>query len=173
MVSSEAAVPSWRGHAQGRGLNCLSRMPPSSAASGAEPPRYEVSGTLAEIRVRKRMEVFSLAGLMKRSARRISTASTRATATETPSTTSTGMIEATKPALGCVSMPALALPRASAYSVDRVDSTRPRSVTAPAARMSATTRVSTRGEAAMATRASGPATSGAMPSQPSTRETST
>ena len=36
-LSMAAAVPSWRGQTQGRGCSCLSTMPASSVASGAEP----------------------------------------------------------------------------------------------------------------------------------------
>src|SRR3989344_331379 len=83
---------------------------------------------------------------------------TAATMIETPSTTTTGEIVSSTVTLCRLSSSALALPRVSAYSVDSVVSTMARSVTGPAARVSATTRVSTAGEAASATRASGPAT---------------
>ena len=90
MVSSEAAVPICRGHDQGRGLICLSSMPPSSAASGAEPPRWAAMVAAAEISASSRIEVFSLDGLMKRSAVRKARASKPPTAIDTPSTTATG-----------------------------------------------------------------------------------
>ena len=90
MVSSDEAVPSWRGQAQGRGLSCLSSMPPSNAASGADPPMCEPTVVPAAISASSRMEVFSLAGLMKRSAMRSASASSAATTIDTPSTTMTG-----------------------------------------------------------------------------------
>ncbi len=66
---------------------------------------------------------------------------------------------------------AWALPSVSAYSVESVASTMARSVTGPAARVSATTRVSTAGEAASATRASGPATRAGISSHSNTQYT--
>ncbi|MNT50997.1 hypothetical protein D3C72_1879400 [compost metagenome] len=107
---------------------------------------------------RNSMEVFSLVGLMKRSAMRSTRASTAATTMDTPSTTTTGYTVSINVTLWRLISSALALPRVKAYSVDRVVSTMARSVTGPAARVSATTRVRTAGEAARATRASGPAT---------------
>ncbi|MNV37467.1 hypothetical protein D3C71_1289880 [compost metagenome] len=158
MVSSDDALPSCRGHAQGRGLSCLSSMPPSSAASGAEPPMWAATAVPAATSARNSMEVFSLVGLMKRSAMRSTRASTAATTMDTPSTTTTGYTVSINVTLWRLISSALALPNVKAYSVDRVVSTMARSVTGPAARVSATTRVRTAGEAARATRASGPAT---------------
>ena len=75
-----------------------------------------------------------------------------------------------------VSVPSLmrsacALPRVSAYRVESVASTMARSVTGPAARVSLTTRVSTAGDAASATTASGPAARSGTPSHSSTQYT--
>ena len=69
------------------------------------------------------------------------------------------------------SRPALALPQVSAYSVPSVASTMARSVTGPLARVSITTRVSTAGEATMATMASASATEGRTSIQISTQYT--
>ena len=164
-VSSDEAVPSWRGQAQGRWCSCLSSMPPSSAASGAEPPRCAAIAVAAAISASIRMEVFSLVGLISCSARRIARHSRAATATDTPSTTSTGVMSCHSEAEGRAKISALALPRVSAYSVDSVARAMARSVTGPAARVSLTTRVSTTGEAAMAISASGVAVVGGSCSQ--------
>jgi hypothetical protein len=90
MVSSEAAVPSCRGQAQGRGCSCLSSTPPISAASGAEPPKCAASAVPAAISASSRIEVFSLVGLITRSAVRRASASTAPTTNDRPSTTATG-----------------------------------------------------------------------------------
>src|SRR5688572_11789380 len=76
MLSSDDAVPSWCGQAQGFGLSCLSIMPPSSAASGADPPKCAASAVAAVIRVISSIEVFSLVGLITRNAVRSASAST-------------------------------------------------------------------------------------------------
>ena len=89
---------------------------------------------------------------------RSTSASTAATMMETPRTTTTGEIVSRTVTLWRLSSSALALPSVRAYSVDSVVSTMARSVTGPAARVSATTRVSTAGDAASSTSASGPAT---------------
>ena len=83
-------MPSWRGQVQGRGFSCLSSMPPSKAASGAEPPKWAAMAVPAAISASTIMEVFSLVGLMTRSAVRSASASTAPTTMDRPSTTATG-----------------------------------------------------------------------------------
>ena len=90
IVSSDAAVPIWRVQDQGRGCICLSIRPPISPASGAEPPKCAASAVPAAISEISRIEVFSLLGLMKRSAERSARASSAPTTKEMPSTTPTG-----------------------------------------------------------------------------------
>jgi len=90
MVSSDDAVPSCRGHAHGRGFSCFRSRPASNAASGAEPPKCAAIVLDAAIDAMSSIDVFSLVGLMKRSAERSTSASAPATTKETPSTTSTG-----------------------------------------------------------------------------------
>src|SRR3990167_5596094 len=120
MVSSDDALPSCRGHAQGRGLSCLSSMPPSSAASGAEPPMWAATAVPAATSAKNSMEVFSLVGLMKRRAMRSTRASTAATTMDTPSTTTTGYTVSINVTLWRLISSALALPSVKAYKVDRV-----------------------------------------------------
>src|SRR5512133_3007126 len=103
MVRSEAAVPNWRGQAQGRGLSCLSSMPPSSAASGADPPKWAASAVAAAISAISSIDVFSLVGLISRSALRSASASTAPTTNDTPSTTATGnRVSDRLPWAGCI-----------------------------------------------------------------------
>ncbi|MNS70848.1 hypothetical protein D3C72_1041980 [compost metagenome] len=90
MVSSDEAVPSWRCQAQGLGLSVLSSTPPMSAASGAEPPMWAVSAAPAAMIASSRIEVFSLFGLITRSAERSASAMIAPTTNDMPSTTATG-----------------------------------------------------------------------------------
>lgn len=90
MVSSVAAVPSWRGQLQGRGCSCFSSSPPTRPASGAEPPKCAATAVPAETSAIITIEVFSLVGLMKRSAERSTSAISAPTMKDTPSTTATG-----------------------------------------------------------------------------------
>ena len=90
MVSSEAAVPSWRGQAQGLGFICLSSTPAIKAPSGADPPRCAVSAAPAAISASSSKAVFSLVGLITRKAERSARARTQPIAIDRPSTTNTG-----------------------------------------------------------------------------------
>ena len=90
MTRMDDAVPSWRGQAHGRGLSCLSSTPPISAARGADAPRCAASAAAAAIRASSSMAVFSLVGLIMRSAPRKVSASKPPTANETPKITTTG-----------------------------------------------------------------------------------
>src|SRR6185312_11646778 len=87
MVSRDEAVPNWRGQAHGRGCNCLRKMPPSSAASGADPPKCAASAVPTAISASSRIEVFSLFGLITLSAERSASARIAPTSSDRPSTT--------------------------------------------------------------------------------------
>jgi hypothetical protein len=112
--SSDEAVPSWRGQAQGRGFSCLSMMPPSRAASGAEPPRWAAVAAAAAISAIRSIEVFSLVGRITRNAMRSKSASTAPTTNETPRTTATGKSVSPSPVCGRCMTPVRALTSVSA-----------------------------------------------------------
>src|SRR6185369_10470127 len=163
IVSSDAAVPNCRGQAQGRGLSCLSIIPPSRAANGADPPKCAARAVPAAISVISSIEVFSLVGVITRSAMRSASASNPATTNDTPRTTATGKSVSLKVVVGRCITPARALTSVSAYRQPRVDSTIARSVTGPDACVSIMTRDSTAGDATIAIRARASDTVGRTP----------